>query len=374
MEANICDINHIDADVLLPPRKRLLAGYKKQSSDANGNYDGGSHQPMDASSSSPPSSSSSEFARLNNLLNSSNLSNEEIAKLAKSAATAASKAAQEARAAAEEKAAIATKAITAVKNALALVDSFNEEPASKEKSPRKNKLKKHVPVQLLYKKPQTAEDSNTDEELARRLHRAMNSSPRITKNVSSSEAKGHKQKKPKSLSVSEKIRVPNGGIVFGGNPACTSSGHAAIANVNSGNEDSIREVYAVKVDEKESRYEKTRQLELENEEAEPSLLKEKNMEETSSYPGKRRGRLKLKKLPLSSCTSRDRENPKEEMITKATPLTDKNMGNPAAGSRRPLFALEPSDAVVVPVEATPTWKCQEFKAPACVKQNKVMQS
>ncbi|KAK2657643.1 hypothetical protein Ddye_010695 [Dipteronia dyeriana] len=372
MEANICDINHIDADVLLPPRKRLLAGYKKESSDANGNYDGGSRQPMVASSSSPSSSSSSEFARLNNLLNSSNLSIEEIAKLAKSAAIAATKAAQEARAAAEEKAAIATKARTAVNSALALVDSFKEEPASKEKSPRKNKLKKHVPVQLLYKKPQTAEDSNTDEELARRLHRAMNSSPRITKNVS--EAKGHKHKKPKGLSVSEKIRVPNGAIVFGGNLACTSSGHAAIANVNSGNADSIREVYTVKVDEKESRNEKTCQLELENQEAESSLLKEKNLEETSNYPGKRRGRLKLKKLSLSSCTSRDRENPKEEMITKATPLTDKNMGNPAAGSRRPLFALEPSDTVEVPLEANPAWKCQEFKAPACVKQNKVMQS
>ncbi|KAJ6990507.1 hypothetical protein NC653_018922 [Populus alba x Populus x berolinensis] len=36
MEANICDINHLDADVLLPPRKRLLAGFKKQSSDGDG--------------------------------------------------------------------------------------------------------------------------------------------------------------------------------------------------------------------------------------------------------------------------------------------------------------------------------------------------
>ncbi|KAH7566165.1 hypothetical protein ACOSP7_022501 [Xanthoceras sorbifolium] len=372
MEANICDINHLDADVLLPPRKRLLAGYKKQSSDANGDQNGGSHQPMVASSSSPSSSSSSEFARLNNLLNNSNLSNKEIAELAKSAAIAANKTAQDARAAAEEKAAIATKAIAEVKNALALVDSFNQEVASKEKTLKKNKLKKHVPVQLLYKNHQTVEDSNTDEELARRLHRAMNSSPRISKNFSSSDVKGHKHKKPKSLSASEKIRVPNGGIILGGNSACTSSGHTVITNVDSENVDSIQELYTLKVDEKESKYEKTRQLELENEEAEPNILKEKTSEETST-PGKRRGRLKLRKLPLSICTSRDRVNPKEEMIKKATPLTDKNMGNPSAGSRMPLFAMEPSDAVV-PIEATPTWKCQEFKAPACVKQNKVVQS
>jgi hypothetical protein len=58
MDANICDVNHLDADVLLPPRKRLLAGLKKQSSEA----DGASRLSLVASPSS--SVSASAFASL----------------------------------------------------------------------------------------------------------------------------------------------------------------------------------------------------------------------------------------------------------------------------------------------------------------------
>ncbi|XP_031269307.1 uncharacterized protein LOC116127791 [Pistacia vera] len=390
MEANICDINHLDADVLLPPRKRLLAGFKKQSSDANGNGDGdgdgASPPPAVASSSSPPynpysSEYSSEFsiefnARLNNLLNStmnnSTFSHEEVAELAQSAAITAIEAAKDARAAAEEKAAVATKAITAAKSALDLVASFNEEMASKERCLKKNKFKKHVPVQLLYKKHQSIENNKSDEELARRLHRVMNSSPRISKNFSSSDLKGHKHKRPKNLHTSEKVRVPNGLLILRGNPACASSGHAVEGKLDSENQVSTREAYTVRADEKASKYEKSGQVERDSGIAESSHLKEKNLEDTNS-PGKKRGRLKLKKLPLSICNYRDRVNPKEELISRASPLADKNMGNPPPGNM-PLFSLEPSSDGVMPIEPTPTWKCQEFKAPACVKQNKVVQS
>lgn len=357
MESNICDINQLDeADVLLPPRKRLLAGYKKQSSDANGNHNVESHQPVivsSSSSSSPSGSSSSEYARLNSLLSNSSLSNEEIAELAKSAASAATKAAEEARAAAEEKAIIASRAMAAVKSALALVDSFNQENNSKEKSPKKNKLKKHVPVQLLYKDHQTGEDDNADEELARKLHRAMNSSPRISKNVSGSDSKDHKHKKLKSSPAAERVRISNGGIVLGRNPASMSSEHTVIGNMDSENE--------------VSKFEKTQQLENGNGE-----MSHRTLDETNT-PGRKRGRLKLKKMSLSSCTSRDLINSKEEKMIKPTPLADKNMGNPTS-SRRPLFSMEHSDAAVGPIESAPTWKCQEFKPPACIKQNKVMQS
>ncbi|GAY59406.1 hypothetical protein WN944_020818 [Citrus x changshan-huyou] len=379
MEANICDINHLDGDVLLPPRKRLLAGFKKQSSDGNGNCNdndnGAVHQPDVPSSSSPYSPSSSEYssefnARLNNLLkstmSSSNLSSEEIAELAESAAIAAVKAAEDARTAAEEKAATATRAITAAKSALDLVASFNEEGASKERHLKKNKLKKHVPVQLLYKKNQLKEDSKTDEELARRLHRVMNSSPRISKNLTSSDLKGHKHKKLKISPASEKIRVSYGGLVLGGNTVCTSSRHAVVGEVDFENEGIFREVYTVDEDEKVD------QMQVGSGEAGVSHSKEKALEETSS-PGRKRGRLKLKKLPLSYCTSRDRENTKEGMITRTSPLTDKNIGNPPGGNAVPLFSMEPSSDGVMPIEATP-WKCQDFKAPECIKQNKVVQS
>ncbi|GMP97060.1 hypothetical protein CsSME_00045461 [Camellia sinensis var. sinensis] len=38
MEANLCDLNHLDSDVLLPPRKWLLAVLKKQNFDANSHH------------------------------------------------------------------------------------------------------------------------------------------------------------------------------------------------------------------------------------------------------------------------------------------------------------------------------------------------
>lgn len=396
MEANICDINHLDADVLLPPRKRLLAGFKKQSSDV----DATSHHPIVASSSSsaspsspsPPSLSpypslsppsptpfsplSSEFeTRLNNLLsshfnNNHNLSPEQIVEASKSVAETAVKAAEAARAAAQEKAIMAAKAVTAAKNALALVASFPEEAASKERYLKKNKLKKHVQVQLLYKKHQPIENYGDDEELARKLHRVMNSSPRISKNSSSSDLKGHKNKKPKISPTSERTRVSNGSTVFGGNQPSICNGHAVAGELDS--EGSIREVYTSVADEKASKYEKAGQLEMDNGEEESSHSKEKIWGDAGS-PGKKRGRLKPKKLPLSMCNFRDQASPKEDVLPRSSPLTDKNMGNLTTRSK-PLFPAEPAANRLMPIEATPMWKCQEFKAPACVKQNKVMQS
>ncbi|EEF40712.1 uncharacterized protein LOC8281317 [Ricinus communis] len=390
MEANICDISHLDADVLLPPRKRLLAGFKKQSSDS----DAALPPPAIASSSSsaspssptlpfpspsppfpaPHSPSSCEFqAHLSNLLgshfnNNHNLSPEQIVEASKSAANAAIKAAEAARTAAQEKAVIAAKAVTAAKSALALVASFPEETVSKERYLKKNKLKKHVQVQLLYKKHQPIKNCRDDEELARKLHRVMNSSPRISKNSPSSELKGHKNKKPKSSSTSERTRVSNGNVPLVRIPSSMCNGHAIAGELDS--EGSIDEVCTSMVDEKTSKDEKATQLETENGEAESSHSKEKIWGDAGS-PGKKRGRLKLKKLPLSICSSRDQANPKDEMLPRSSPLTDKNMGNPTARSK-PVYSMETSADNLV--EVAPMRKCQEFKPPACIKQNKVIQS
>ncbi|GLT82521.1 hypothetical protein SLE2022_008850 [Rubroshorea leprosula] len=374
MEANICDINHLDAGVLLPPRKRLLAGFKKQSSNGNGVLD----QPTVAKP-SPPSPSSSTYStlsdsniHLNNLLssclNSANLSPEEILEASRSAAIAAAKVAEAARAAAEEKAAIAAKAVAAAKSALDLVASFSEETMNKDRYLKKNKLKKHVPVQLLYKKHQPIENHRTDEDLARRLHQVMNSSPRISKNPSSSEWKGHKNRRPKIL-PKEKTKLCNGDILLGRSRPSTSNGHAVAGEIDS--EDSTPDI-SLKADENEPKYEKTGRPEFVNGEAESSNSKEKACEDACS-PGKKRGRVKLKKLPLSICSFRDQVNPKEDMVAKSNPLTEKNVGNPTAGCK-PLFSLEPSADGAISMEAPPIWKCQEFKTPACIKQNKVMQS
>lgn len=376
MEGNLCDVNHLDADVLLPPRKRLLAGLKKQSPEGDSSswlslVSATASASASASSSSSPSSSELN-TRLNRILTSHdpNLSPEELVEVSKSAAAAAVKAAENARAAAEDKAAIAAKAVAAAKSALDLVASFSDEIASKEKHLKKNKLKKHVPVQLLYKKHQPIENCKKDEELARKLHRAINSSPRISRNPSSSDSKGHKHKKPKISQSSEVARISNGSTVLDQDPAPACNGHAVAGKLDF--EDTILDMYKNKAAEKAYRNDKSGRSEMDNGEAESSQTKEKNWDDMPAS-GKKRGRVKLKKLPLSVCTFRDKANPKEDVGARSSPLTDMNMGNPTTGNK-PLFPVESSADSMLPIEPTPVWKCQEFKAPACVKQNKVMQS
>lgn len=175
MEANGCYVKQVDAGVLLPPRKRLLAGLKKQNSDTKAAW----HV---SSTAAPSSSSSSAFdTHLNSLLSvhsNPNLLPEEILEASRSAALAAAKIAKAARAAAEEKAAVAAKAVAAAKSALDVVASFSNEGNHNEMSLKRIKLKKRVPVHSLYKRNRLIANCKTDEELARRRHRVMNSSSR----------------------------------------------------------------------------------------------------------------------------------------------------------------------------------------------------
>ncbi|XP_020206645.1 uncharacterized protein LOC109791723 [Cajanus cajan] len=378
---NACDVNQLDADVLLPPRKRLLAGLKKQGSDSDATASASaSPSPVAASCvtdvASPSSSSfSSEFeARLKHLLschsNNPNLTPEEIVEASKAAATVATKAAEAARAVAEEKAARAAKAVEAAKRALDLVASLSEEAAGKERNLKKNKSKKHLPVQLLYKKNQPVENCRTDEELARKLHRAMNSSPRISKNSPNSDSKGSKHKKPRSSSSLEISEGTESGVAFGQDCLSLNNEHAIAGKIDS--EGSIQEACSSKKDKKVVKYDRPSRVEIDNREAESSMLKGKNCEDSSPI-GKKRGRVKLKKLPLSICTSKDRAQPKEEIRARSSQMTGMNTGKNPVDSR-PLLTVEPSTDRVMPIEATSMWKCQDFKAPACIKQNKAVQS
>ncbi|KGN55595.1 uncharacterized protein LOC101214022 [Cucumis sativus] len=375
MEGNICDVNHLNSDVLLPPRKRLLAGLRKQGGDGDGTFN---LPPVASSSCSPPPSPSYGFTsiefniRLNSLLSAhsnSNLSPEEIVQASRSAAAAAVKAAEAARAAAEEKAAIAARAVTVAKSAMDLVASISEEAAYKEINLRKNKLKKHVPVQLLYTKYQPLENTKTDEELARKLHRAINSSPRILKNSSGSDVRSHKHKKLKSSTSSEKIRVSNCGISQDLDPTTTCNGHAKPNEVDS--ECSFQEVYKLKPDEKTSKYEKSNPSLTDN--GEETSQKEKMCDDIS-VTIKKRGRVKLKKLPLSICSFRDKTTLKEDMNNGSSPiLTVQNRGSPTS-EKVILHSVDSPTEGVMPIDSTSVWKCQEFKAPLSVKQNKVVQS
>lgn len=378
---NVCDVNQLDADVLLPPRKRLLAGLKKQSSESDATA---SPSPVAASCvtdvASPSSTSfSSEFeARLKHLLNchsnNPNLTPEEVAEASRKAAVTATKAAEAARAAAEEKAAIAAKAVAAAKSALDLVASFSEDAINnKERNLKKNKSKKHLPVQLLYKKNKPIENCRKDEELARKLHRAMNSSPRISKTPPKSDSKGSRSKRPRSSSSFEMTEGSECGMAVGQDCLSLNNGHAIGGKIDS--EGSNQEVCSSKKDKKVIKYDRSSQIEIDNGEAESSHSKPKNCEDSHSPPiGKKRGRTKLKKLPLSICTSKDKAKPREEIkVRRSSSLTEMNTTNQHVHTI-PVFPVEPSTDRMKPIEATSTWKCQDFKVPACIKQNKAVQS
>ncbi|CAJ2635928.1 hypothetical protein L195_g009118 [Trifolium pratense] len=379
---NVCDVNQLDADVLLPPRKRLLAGLKKQSSESDATA---SPSPVAASCvtdvASPSSTSfSSEFeARLKHLLschsNNPNLTPEEVAEASRKAAVTATKAAEAARAAAEEKAAIAAKAVAAAKSALDLVASFSEDATNnKERNLKKNKSKKHLPVQLLYKKNKPIENCRKDEELARKLHRAMNSSPRISKTSPKSDSKGSRSKRPRSSSSFEITEGSGCGVQAVGQDCLSlNNGQATVGKIDS--EGSNQEVSSIKKDKKVINYNRSSQIEIDNGEAESSHSKAKNCEDSHSPPiGKKRGRTKLKKLPLSICTSKDKAKLREEIkVRRSSSLTELNKGNQHVHTI-PVFPVEPSTDRMIPIEATSTWKCQDFKVPACIKQNKAVQS
>ncbi|XP_006656520.1 uncharacterized protein LOC102705442 [Oryza brachyantha] len=179
-----------DLNTHLPPRKRLLAGLRMASTPCG-----------DALPPPPALLTGDLAARLRQMMgsaNSSSSSPEEIVEAARSAASAAAEAAAAARATAAEKAAVAAKARAAARAAMEFLDSISRPASSRNGLQLKVKSrKKHVQVKLLYKpngrllegrgpsitgdassKPRRRRES--DEEVARKLHRAMNSSPRIS--------------------------------------------------------------------------------------------------------------------------------------------------------------------------------------------------
>ncbi|KAK9074813.1 hypothetical protein SSX86_003132 [Deinandra increscens subsp. villosa] len=307
MEGNVCGVNHLDSDVLLPPRKRLLACLKRQNSDVNGNSNSNSN------SSSNCNSLNQLDARISYLLkpylSNDNPSQEEIVTASRAAAEVAVKVAIAARAAAQEKAVIAAQLMAAAKKALELVANVDDGQELK-----KNKTKKQVDVRMLYdnKKPELENGKTNDEELARKLHQAINSSPRISKVGVPSDVKNHKHKK---LKTSESGRISNGSVVGEG----------------------------ISPSSYEKETENTKKSKLEN------GSKAKSGDDDVATLGRKRGRMKQKKLPLSICHYRDQAAPKEDAATCTVSV------GPSSGEKSGL------------------WKCKAFKAPVSVKQNKVTQ-
>ncbi|KAK1361590.1 Toxin CSTX-10 like [Heracleum sosnowskyi] len=350
MEANVCDGNYLDADVLLPPRKRLLAGLKKQ------NFDGSSHVPS-------TSVISGQFdILLSNLLESHmNKSPEEIMVDSRSAVETANKVAKATRAVAESKAEVAAKAMVAAKSALDLLATMSE-ISSREKYLRKNKIKTQVPVDILYNKNLRVEH---DAELARDLHRAINSSTRTVKTCSIPNLKSVEQKRlVKSLS-SQKLKYNNRG----------HSPHASNGNGQTDklySDDSSQGAYDYRIDEKISKLDKADQSKITNRVSSFCGEKMKEAVEDPVSSGRKRGRIRQKKLPLSVCNFRDQENPKEQLKPRSEALSDGNVNKDTAGNDH-LVSVGPAGGSAMSFDRPATWKCKEFKGPAIIKQNKVTQ-
>ncbi|KAI4325746.1 hypothetical protein MLD38_031119 [Melastoma candidum] len=364
MDDASCDVNHLDANVLLPPRKRLLAGLKKQSLDVSE----GSSSPSLASCSSSSSPSSVFEAHMNRLMNihanHPSLTLEEIAEASESASLTAANIAKAARAAAEEKAAIAVKKVVVVKSALDLVASFSEGRVVDEGSPRRNKLKKQVPVHSLYRgRPRKATSSKTDEEIARKLHQVINSSPRIVKNPSTPDSSGIKCKNRDVPHDSFRNGSVNGGTV--------SEVSGVLCNASaSGVECKGYEQEEIKTsdrDDKPHRKSIDGMLQIE---------RDKASDEKHTMTGKKRGRVKLKKLPLSICTSKDKANVKDDTKERISPhiMSSDNVNGSMGSHHKESPVVDGAKKTVEKNAKPPFWRCQEIEAPpACGKRNKVSQ-
>ncbi|KAL0403166.1 UNVERIFIED_CONTAM: hypothetical protein Sradi_1957400 [Sesamum radiatum] len=220
METNTCNVNNLDLDALLPPRKRLLAGLKRQNSDVN------SPAPLPSS----PNCAGSKNDACNNIyrsqLSNTNLSNEEIVEASRIAAIEAAKVAEAARANAEEKAAKAAEAVAAAKSALELVATLSEEAANKEKG---------------------------HQQFSKNL-----------KNASGSDTRSHKHKRLKSSAVSERPGISSGVPVAEGNrpSSTTSNGNGVVGDTD--NEGSLKKIDMIMVDLNSSKPDKRDQLKLDN--------------------------------------------------------------------------------------------------------------
>ncbi|XP_020201476.1 uncharacterized protein [Aegilops tauschii subsp. strangulata] len=185
-----------DLNTHLPPRKRLLAGLRTAAAAS----------PCDAAEPEPAPVPplllpDGLAARLRAMPPAS--TQQEIIQAAQRAADAAADAAAAARAAAVDKAAVAARARAAARAAMEFLDSLCIAGASRNgiQLLKPKSKKKHVQVKLLYRPPSSngraiegAEEAvggdvtprphrrrrESDEEVARKLHRVMNSSPRIS--------------------------------------------------------------------------------------------------------------------------------------------------------------------------------------------------
>ncbi|XP_019710979.2 uncharacterized protein [Elaeis guineensis] len=330
-------MDSFDLNTHLPPRKRLLAGLKKEVHDCDFLF------PF-------PFISSDLNARLRDIINSTTCSPDEIIEATNSVALVTAEVAAAARATAMEKAAAAVKARTAAKNALEFLDYISRSEAARKGCPAKTKSrKKHVAVEFLYRNKRPAGSEETDEELARRLHQAMNSSPRISYN------------KQKKLCHSGKEEVPDGIAVSNGNSSVSCD---KVVQFNNGQS-------ADKLEEKIVVCSKDDLFEREEEESSRPLEKHHHQSKDRGIAGCRKVKIKQKKLPLSQCNARDMGESKEAPSFVHHSMAPKSELDHVA--RHLSFNnAKHSDDGQFSMIITSTWKCKKLKMSQCSSDSEIL--
>lgn len=372
-----------DLNTHLPPRKRLLAGLRTAAPACD------TAEPLPS-----PLASGDLASRLREMAlaaNASASSPEEMIEAARAAATAAADAAVAARAAAAEKAAVAAKARAAARAAMELLESFSKAGgASRNGLQFKVKSrKKHVQVKMLYRPNGTVGDApkprrrkQSDEEIARNLHRAMNSSPRISYTGP--------PKRPRSAASDAKdgitSDVVNGGLA---GEACNGSSIHVPIEADGGlpngcleGKSSERSVPLIKDDgpgdagEDSSRHTANSGGDIAD-----------NGAGIGNLSAGRKVKIKRKELLLNQHSGRETEEPKESEKPKEMELSvhsiglDESKSNGNGKSKlnengteqlaSPADTKGPGDGVA-PMKITSVWKFKKLKTSHCSSDSKVL--
>ncbi|XP_062229891.1 uncharacterized protein LOC133927442 [Phragmites australis] len=359
-----------DLNTHLPPRKRLLAGLRTAATAC------------DAEALPSPLASGDLAARLREMARAANVSSsspEEMIEAARAAAAAAADAAVAARAAAAEKAAVAAKARAAARAAMEFLDSFSRTGASRNRNGLQLKVKsrkKHVQVKLLYKPngrvqgrgamgdaPKPRRRRESDEEIARNLHRAMNSSPRISHTG---------PKRPRNTTGDGKDGVaPGEGDGVG--DACNGSSTQApvevggLANGCSEGKSSERTVPLLKHEDPDDGGEDSSRHTAKITDVVDNGAGIRNLS------AGRKVKIKRKELLLNQHSSKEIEEPKESEPPIHSIGRDESKSNGNGAEKR----VSPADAKasvdrLAPMKITSVWKFKKLKTSHCSSDSKVL--
>ncbi|GJN39408.1 hypothetical protein PR202_gb28524 [Eleusine coracana subsp. coracana] len=336
-----------DLNTHLPPRKRLLAGLRTAASA------------FDADPPPSPPAATDLAARLREMAlaaNASSSSPEEMIEAARAAATAAADAAAAARAAAAEKAAVAAKARAAARAAMEFLDSFSRSGSSRNNNNglqlKVRSRKKHVQVKLLYKpngrvegrgavldappnKPRRRREP--DQDVARTLPRAVNTSPRISPTG---------PKRPRSTPRDE-ADASN----------VSSSAHAPtqVAELPNGRKSGDTTVPFFKHEVPDDGGEENS--------SKNATKSSDNGDAVGSLNAARKVKIKRKELLLNQNTSKETQ--------PVVPGESKSNGNDVEKCVNPADTKAPVDGLA-PLKITSVWKFKKFKTSHCSSDSKVL--